>query len=245
MSTPTEAAPETGAAKPSARGFFIAGTDTEVGKTHATVLLIRALAKVGLRVAGMKPVAAGAEPTERGLRNADALALAAAASVPADYELINPYCLAEPVSPHIAAKDAGIRIETAPIVQCFHSLSSGADCVMVEGAGGWLAPINERESMADVALAIGLPVILVVGLRLGCLNHALLSARAIEASGLRLAGWIANHIDPHYERLAENLATLERLLARPPILLIPHGQGALELSQAGCQALHEQLLGAA
>jgi len=228
-------------ARPPARGLFIAGTDTEIGKTHVTVLLIRALAAAGLRVAGMKPVAAGADPTERGLRNADATALAAAANIAADYELINPYCLAAAVSPHIAAKDAGICIETGSIVRCFGKLASAADCVLVEGAGGWLAPIGERESMADVALALGLPVILVVGLRLGCLNHALLSARAIEASGLPLAGWIANHIDARYERLEENLSTLERLLDRPPIACVSHERPGTEPPPAVVQALLARL----
>jgi dethiobiotin synthetase len=236
----TEAAVKLGAI-PFARGLFIAGTDTEVGKTHVTVCLIRTLAGAGLRVAGMKPVAAGAQATEEGLRNADALALAAAANIQADYELINPYCLADPVSPHIAAENAGIRIEKEAIVRCFRALSSRSDCVLVEGAGGWLAPINERESMADVALALALPVVLVVGLRLGCLNHALLSARAIEATGLRLAGWIANHVDVRYARLAENVATLERLLAGPPIALIPHGQPAAELTRDASRALLARL----
>jgi dethiobiotin synthetase len=223
------------------RGLFIAGTDTEIGKTHATVFLIRALVGAGLKVAGMKPVAAGAERTERGLRNADALALAAAANVAADYDLVNPYCLPTPVSPHIAAELAGIHIETAPIVQSFRKLASIADCVLVEGAGGWLAPIGERESMADVARALAVPVVLVVGLRLGCLNHALLSARAIEASGLRFAGWIANHVDPGYERLEENLSTLERLLEQPSIALIPHGHCDAEPPSAVARALLARL----
>lgn len=204
------------------RGFFVAGTDTAVGKTRAAVSVIRALARSGLRVAAMKPVAAGAERTAGGLRNDDALALAAAANVPADPRVVNPYCLIAPVSPHIAAADVGISIEIAPILRAYRRLADEADCVVAEGAGGWLAPIGERESMADVAAALALPVLLVVGLRLGCLNHALLSARAIEASGLPIAGWIANHIDPAYERVAENVATLERLLDRPAVALIAY-----------------------
>ncbi|MGH8150983.1 MAG: dethiobiotin synthase [Steroidobacteraceae bacterium] len=221
MSTPVSPT-RTRACAGTPRGLFVAGTDTEIGKTRTAVSVIRALAGAGLRVAAMKPVAAGAERTAAGLRNGDALALAAAANVTADVALVNPYCLIAPVSPHIAAADAGICIEIAIILRAFHQLADHADCVVVEGAGGWLAPIGERESMADVALALGLPVLLVVGLRLGCLNHALLSAREIEASGLRLAGWIANHIDPAYERLPENVATLERLLDRPPVAFIPH-----------------------
>lgn len=224
-----------------ARGLFITGTDTEVGKTHASVTLIRTLVEDGWRVAAMKPVAAGAEPTASGLRNADALALAAASNAPAPYEQVNPYCLRAPVSPHIAAKEEDIRIETAPIVQCFRERSQTADCVIVEGAGGWLAPISERETMADVALALGLPVVLVVGLRLGCLNHALLSARAIEASGLELRAWIANHIDPRFERLGENLSTLERRLGRPPFAVLPHGRDPSALARTASQALQALL----
>ncbi len=204
------------------RGLFIAGTDTEVGKTLAAVSVTRALVHAGLRVAAMKPVAAGAVATAKGLRNGDAASLAAAANVAADYELVNPYCLAAPVSPHIAAAEAGITIELGRIVERFEELARRADCVVVEGAGGWLAPIGERQTMADVAGALKLPVILVVGLRLGCLNHALLSARAIEASGLRLAGWIANHIEPRLERARENVATLERLLGGPPLAALPY-----------------------
>lgn len=203
-------------------GVFIAGTDTEVGKTHAGVSLIRTLVDAGRRVAPMKPVAAGAEPTADGLRNADALALAAAANVSVPYDRLNPYCLTAPVSPHIAAKEEGIRIETAHIARELDLLSRTADCVVVEGAGGWLAPISDRETMADVARALTLPVVLVVGLRLGCLNHAQLTARAIESSGLKLAGWVANQVDPHFERLAENQASLERLLGRPALAFIPH-----------------------
>lgn len=214
-------------------GFFIAGTDTEVGKTRTAVSVTRSLVREGLRVAAMKPVAAGAVLTADGLRNGDAASLAAAANVAAAYELVNPYCLAPPVSPHIAAAEVGISIDIGRIVHCFRELARGADCVIVEGAGGWLAPIGDRETMADVARALDLPVILVVGLRLGCLSHALLSAQAIETSGLRLAGWIANHLDPGLERVRENLATLERLLARAPLAVVPHAASGepLELEQ--------------
>lgn len=229
------------ATPPYARGVFVAGTDTEVGKTHTTVRLVRALGRCGLRVAAMKPVAAGADRTDRGLRNADAIALAAAANVSADYANINPYCLPLPVSPHIAARDAGIRIETSVIAARFRELAAVSDCVVVEGAGGWLAPISDRESMADVALALGLPVLLVVGLKLGCLNHARLTAAAIEASGLDLAGWVANHIDPHYERLAENLETLERLLGRAPLAYVAHGSPVSGFPEAVASALIERL----
>ncbi len=240
------------------RGLFIAGTDTEVGKTRAAVSVVRTLVRAGVRVAVMKPVAAGAATTAKGLRNSDAASLAAAANVAAAYELVNPYCLAAPVSPHIAAAEAGISIELGHITECFRELARRAECVIVEGAGGWLAPIGERQTMADVACALQLPVILVVGLRLGCLNHALLSARAIETSGLRLAGWIANHVDPRLERARENAATLERLLDGPPLAALPYetpeisptSRGTLdgmplergqELSEAVAEALRELL----
>jgi dethiobiotin synthetase len=197
------------------RGLFIAGTDTEVGKTRVTVGLVRALAGAGLKVAVMKPVAAGAVETAEGLRNADALDLIGAANVEAPYASVNPFCLVEPTSPHIAARSAGIRIDTAVIRQRCVALASTADLVVVEGAGGWLAPISETETMEDVARALSLPVILVVGLRLGCLNHALLTAQAVRAAGLPFAGWIANHVQPRFAHAKDNIALLERRLPAP------------------------------
>jgi len=191
------------------RGVFIAGTDTEVGKTRVAVALVRALVGEGLKVAVMKPIAAGAVETGEGLRNADA------SNVEAPYRNINPFCLPEPTSPHIAARSAGIRIDLSVIQREFAQLEATADLVVVEGAGGWLAPISDTASMADVAGALDLPVILVVGLRLGCLNHALLTSQAIHISGLRLAGWVANHIQPRFEHAAENIALLERRLPAP------------------------------
>jgi dethiobiotin synthetase len=198
-----------------ARGVFIAGTDTEVGKTRVAVALVRALAGAGSRVAVMKPVAAGAVETADGLRNEDALDLSAAANVEAPYPTINPFCLAEPTSPHIAARSAGIRIDPAAIEREYAKLATAADFVVVEGAGGWLAPISETETMEDIARALNLPVILVVGLRLGCLNHALLTARAVRTAGLRLAGWVANARQPRFAHAADNIALLERRLAAP------------------------------
>jgi dethiobiotin synthetase len=202
-------------------GFFVTGTDTGVGKTHVAAALLRGLARSGMRVAAMKPVAAGAERTPDGLRNDDALRLAAAANVAVPYDRLNPYCLAAPVSPHIAAQEAGIVIDPARIRHEFETLSRAADCVIVEGAGGWLAPISATQTMEDVAIALGLPVILVVGLRLGCLNHAQLTARAIHASGLQLVYWLANEIDPAFERCEANLATLTATLG-PPLAVVPH-----------------------
>ena len=165
----------------------------------------------------MKPVAAGAQTTRDGLRNEDALALASASELTAPYECLNPYCLAAPVSPHLAAADEGITIDTELIRSRFESLSQLADFVVVEGAGGWLTPISETQTMADVARALELPVLLVVGLRLGCLNHSLLTKRAIDASGLCFAGWVGNRIDPQFTRAADNIDALERMLESAPI----------------------------
>jgi dethiobiotin synthetase len=198
-----------------ARGVFIAGTDTEVGKTRIAVALVRALVGAGSKVAVMKPVAAGAVETADGLRNADALDLIAAANVETPYPIVNPFCLAEPTSPHIAARLAGIRIDRAAIQRDYGKLAARADIVVVEGAGGWLAPISDTETMADIARALNLPVILVVGLRLGCLNHALLTAQAVRAAGLTLAGWVANHIQPQFAYVKDNIALLERRLPAP------------------------------
>jgi dethiobiotin synthetase len=207
--------------KPPARGLFITGTDTEVGKTVVATALVRALVQAGLRVGVMKPIAAGADPTPEGLRNSDALALMAASNVRASYQTVNPVCLPLAASPHIAAASAGIRVEFAPILRCFDRLTLLSELVVVEGAGGWYVPLNETESMADLAAALDLPVVLVVGLRLGCLNHAQLTARAIEARGLRLAGWIGNHLFPHFEHAAENIATLEARLPGPLLDVLP------------------------
>jgi dethiobiotin synthetase len=205
------------------KGFFLTGTDTGVGKTFVARALIRALAREGVAVAGMKPVAAGAEQTPQGLRNEDALALLEAGNVAAQYDEVNPYCLPAPVSPHIAAREAGITIDINNVLRAFEALASRSDRVVVEGAGGWLVPLSDRHTLADLAIALHLPVVMVVGLRLGCLNHALLTAQAISASGLTLAGWIGNHIDPEFERAAENLYTLQQRLGAEPAWIVPFG----------------------
>jgi dethiobiotin synthetase len=221
-----------------APGLFVAGTDTGVGKTRTAVAMVHALVRKGLEVAVMKPVAAGALAAADGLRNEDALALIAAANVRADYALVNPYCLRAPISPHLAAAEDGVSIDIARIVQTFGALAGRARCVVVEGAGGWLAPIGDRQTMADVARGLDLAVVLVVGLKLGCLSHAQLTARAIRADGLRLGGWIANQIDPGYERLAENISSLERLLQQPPLAFIAHQlAGTAELPPTTADAL--------
>jgi len=222
-----------------ARSLFITGTDTGVGKTVVAAALIRALVREGLRVAAMKPVAAGAELTAHGLRNADALLLAGAANVTVEYERVNPYCFAPPIAPHIAAHEAGSVIDTALLRECFEELADRSDCVVVEGAGGWLAPISATQTMADVAAALALPVVLVVALKLGCLNHALLSARALASYNARLAGWIGNCVEPAFDRAADNIADLTLRLQAPAAAIVPyatHAPEGLELPPAA--ALH-------
>jgi dethiobiotin synthetase len=211
----------------SARGIFVTGTDTGVGKTLIACALTRALRQAGHRVTVMKPVASGSLPTAEGLRNADALALMEAAALPAElYGEVNPYCFEPPISPHIAAEESMITVDIDLIRRKLDGLSAGADWIVVEGAGGWLAPINASKTMSDLARALGLPALLVVGLKLGCLNHAQLSWRAVRSDGVPLAGWVASAIDPHMLRVAGNLETLERVLGKPPLAVVPHLQNA-------------------
>jgi dethiobiotin synthetase len=211
-----------------ARGVFIAGTDTGVGKTVVAAALVRALVRAGLSVAAMKPVAAGAELTPCGLRNADALSLIAAANVTAAYERVNPYCFAPPIAPHIAAHESGAVIDTALVRACFDELAARSDCVVVEGAGGWLTPIGAAETMADVAAALCLPVVLIVGLKLGCLNHAALTARALSFHAAGLAGWIGNSITPDFDRKTANIAALEKILKEPAATIVSYASQRLE-----------------
>jgi dethiobiotin synthetase len=226
-------------------GVFVTGTDTEVGKTFIATAMVRSLVADGHRIAVMKPVAAGADPTPEGPRNDDALELMAASNVAAPYELVNPYCLDLPASPHIAAEKAGISLQTAPIAQAFTQLASQSDAVVVEGAGGWHAPINSTETMADVAAALDLPVVLVIGLRLGCLNHALLTAQAIRSRGLTLAGWFGNHLQPQFGHATENIATLTARLRAPPLDIVPFqthaGRPAATLSRMAVMRIKEVL----
>jgi dethiobiotin synthetase len=202
-------------------GVFITGTDTGIGKTVVATGLVRGLIVKGLRVAVMKPVASGSERTSSGLRNDDALALMAASNVAAPYERVNPYCFEAPISPHIAADDAGIRVDLAQVRRHFELLDASADWVVAEGAGGWLAPIGATTSIRDLALTLHMPIVMVVGLRLGCINHGLLTKLAIEMQGGRFAGWVANTIDPAMARRVENLETLIRLIGEPPLAIVP------------------------
>jgi dethiobiotin synthetase len=202
---------------------FIAGTDTGIGKTHVACALLHALRAAGCPAGGMKPVASDCAQTPDGLRNDDALALQAASAEPAPYALVNPIALREPLSPHLAAKHDGVTISLEPLRAAFEQLSRRHRCVVVEGIGGWLVPFGPGLLASDIAKQWQLPVILVVGMRLGCLNHALLSARTIEADGCRLLGWIGNVIDPTMDALEENLATLRELLPAPCLGVLSHG----------------------
>jgi dethiobiotin synthetase len=202
---------------------FIAGTDTGVGKTHASCALLHALRVAGHNACGMKPVASGCAETLLGLRNDDALALQAASSGSPPYTLINPMAMRDPLSPHLAAAHAGVTISLPPLRDAFEQLSANHDCVVVEGVGGWLVPLAPGLLASEIPRQWQLPVILVVGMRLGCLNHALLSARTIEADGCRLLGWIGNGIDSAMDAPEENLTTLRELLPAPCLGVLPHG----------------------
>lgn len=196
----------------SARTLFVTGTDTGVGKTRIAVALIRALAGRGMRIVGMKPIAAGTEP---GQLNEDVAALRAAGTVDAPLADINPYSFAEPIAPHIAAQKSGGVIDIERIAAAHRRLAERAEVVVVEGAGGWRVPLSDEADMADLAVRLGGAVVLVVGMRLGCLNHAVLTADAIRSRGLPWAGWVANMIDPDMACADENLASLQRLLPGP------------------------------
>jgi dethiobiotin synthetase len=204
------------------RGLFVTGTDTGVGKTRVACMLLRAFAARGERVVGMKPVATGAQWTGAGLRNEDVAQLCAASNAAAPLELVNPYCFAPAIAPHLAAAEAGARIELGRIVDACSKLAALADRVVVEGVGGFAVPLGEDYGTADLARMLGLPVVLVVGMRLGCLNHALLTVQAVERCGLRLAGWVANCIDPEMQRLEGNVETLRTRLSAPLLGLVPH-----------------------
>lgn len=195
--------------------FFIAGTDTDVGKTYVSVELIRSLVNKGERVAVMKPVAAGCERVQGEMKNGDALALMEASNLQQSYSEVNPFAYEQPVSPHIAAKISGSAIDLDLVFDTFQKIKGRSDSVLVEGAGGWLTPISESQSMADIAKKLDVPVILVVGIKLGCLNHAQLTARAIIEAGLPLAGWIANELDPEMPYLKDNLELLEHQIEAP------------------------------
>jgi dethiobiotin synthetase len=222
-------------------GLFVTGTDTGVGKTRVAAGLCRAYADHGRRVAAMKPVASGCRRTPDGLRHEDALALSDACNVRASYADINPYAFEAPIAPHIAAHELGIAIDFEVLDRAYQRLRLRSDVIVVEGAGGWLVPLDARRSFADLAQQWRLEVVLVVGMRLGCLNHALLTSEAIERRGLRLLGWVANTIDPGLPRLAENIAALHARIAAPCLGMLefaPHaGPDRIGATLAACPVL--------
>lgn len=204
------------------RAYFIAGTDTDIGKTTIACGLLHAARLAGLSTAAAKPVASGCSRTPQGLRNADALALLAECSLPLDYAEVNPFAFAPAIAPHLAAREAGVRLDLEALLGPVRRvLARGADFTLVEGAGGWRVPLAGQATLSDLPVALALPVILVVGVRLGCINHGLLSAEAIARDGLVLAGWVANLIDPHTARLEDNLATLAERLPAPCLGVVP------------------------
>jgi len=196
-------------------GFFVTGTDTGVGKTLIACSLLRAFAARGFKAVGMKPVACGAVAGGNGLVHDDVERLIAAGNVAAPREHVNPYCFAPPIAPHIAAEQAGVTIALDRVERGFRALATRAQVVVVEGVGGFRVPLGPSADTAQLAARLGLPVVLVVGMRLGCLNHALLTAEAIAGRGLTLAGWVANHIDPQMAVADENVRALETLIAAP------------------------------
>lgn len=226
------------------KAYFVTGTDTDVGKTLVSCAMLRAAAAAGHSTVGMKPLAAGAAMTPAGLRNDDALQLQAASSLQLAYEQINPVCFSEAASPHIAAEldHRKVRIERLAGF-CQGVLALRANLTLIEGAGGWRVPVNERETLADLARQLQLPVLMVVGMRLGCLNHALLTAEAIARDGLTLAGWVANRVDPtlqHYERNRDTLR--EHLFTVPLLAEIPWLEVAERPAQAADCIAVDQLM---
>lgn len=208
-------------------GFFVTGTDTDVGKTTIAAGLLRAARLAGLSTAAVKPLASGCEAGADGLRNSDALALLAECSLPLSYAEVNPFAFAPAIAPHLAAREAGVPLKVEALAATVQAvLVQQADFTLVEGAGGWRVPLDGQATLAELPIALDLPVILVVGVRLGCINHALLTAEAIARDGLRLAGWVANVLDPQTSRLDDNLRTLTERLAAPCLGRVPRLQQA-------------------
>jgi dethiobiotin synthetase len=200
---------------------FVTGTDTGVGKTLVACCVLEILNAGGITTGAFKPVAAGARQTAEGWRNEDAERLMEHSSVAFDYARVNPVTLPDAIAPHIAAARAGVDLEIPPLLRAYRALGRRAECIVTEGAGGWLVPLGRGETMADLAAAIGAPVLLVVGMRLGCLNHTLLTVEAIRQRGLELAGWIGNCLDPAMPELDANVATLDEALEAPRLGLVP------------------------
>lgn len=219
------------------KGFFITGTDTDVGKTHFSVALVHALRAQGKTVAVMKPIASGGNYDSGELRNEDAQQLLDACGLDIPYELVNPYIFEAPVAPHIAAAENNIQISIPYIIDAYLQLVEHADVVVVEGVGGWQVPLNtvetpsQHSTLEDLAKQLKLPVIMVVGMRLGCLNHALLTANAIEQSRLKFHGWIANTLEEEMRRYSENIDTLKSLIKAPLLAEIPFNATVQEIAQ--------------
>ncbi|MGL6159329.1 dethiobiotin synthase [Microbulbifer sp.] len=210
-----------------ARTFFVAGTDTEVGKTYVTAALLARAAGQGLGTAAVKPVASGCDCTHEGLRNADALMLQEAMTLELPYQQVNPVALEPAIAPHIAAHEAGVQLSVPRLAGvCRGVMAAGADLVLIEGAGGWRTPLGPRAFLSDLPRELNIPVILVVGMQLGCINHALLTAEAIRRDGLQLAGWVANFVCESMARPEENLATLQALLPAPLLGALPFDEEA-------------------
>ena len=203
--------------------YFIAGTDTNAGKTMVACALLAKARGQGLTTAAVKPVAAGCIDTKDGLRNDDAEQLLAQCTLPLYYEQVNPVAFMAPIAPHIAAQQQGQRMQVGRLAGFTSGvLMQGANLTLVEGAGGWRVPVNERETLADLAIALSIPVVLVVGMRLGCINHTLLTVEAITRDGLELAGWVANSIDPQMDELDANVTTLQHRIQAPMLGLVPN-----------------------
>ncbi|MCU7960082.1 MAG: dethiobiotin synthase [gamma proteobacterium symbiont of Bathyaustriella thionipta] len=202
-------------------GFFITGTDTGVGKTELALALTKYFAAHGKHVAAYKPVAAGAEPVEGIWQNEDAQRLRQVANIEQSYAQTNPCCFAPAIAPHIAARESGRSIALQPLIQGYENLAAHSDCQIVEGAGGWLVPLNATQDMSHLAVALQLPVILVIGLRLGCINHALLSVQAIKASGLSLAGFVLNSLQRDMPREKDNICSLKERIDAPCMAVVP------------------------
>lgn len=203
------------------RHFFVTGTDTGVGKTTVTVRLMQQLIAQGLTVIGMKPIASGCEWLDGDWQNEDVRQLTAASNVKAPPELINPYCFDPPIAPHIAAAQAGVNVDLGVIQAAYQQLTTMADVVIVEGAGGLLVPLNDKQSIADLIQVLNIPALVVVGMRLGCINHAMLTAQVLQQCGISFCGWVANSIDPQMSMPTENLQTLIAGLQQAPLLEIP------------------------
>ena len=221
-------------------GYFITGTDTGVGKTVITLGLMQHLRQQGKTVAAMKPVASGCEQTPAGLRNDDAVQLLQQSSICLDYDQVNPYAFEPAIAPHIAAARCGVRIEPEKIQRIYATLTEQADCVLVEGVGGWQVPLDDRLTMSDLAVLLGLDAILVVAMRLGCLNHALLTAAAIQSSGLKLAGWVANCLPSmQAEAVDESINALKSMISAPLLGIVPALPGVSPKAVADCLSLQE------